>query len=222
VQVASPVICSALWLTVALAQPPATRGTPIPEISSEEYDQVLDRIFPRRLDAGKVPVVFELSLRSAPSFEAESQIDIMLRRNQAPIVRYSYADRNVYSSCNDLLARTGAHQPDVLARSIPISEKAISMTAHDLLRLQQALLQSLPASLSRLAPAARPFYDLGTQAVTLDGESFELWYAQGTTELKLRFSDVDRGRPNYPKAPTLTKWAHALNRKVQLSLPAPR
>lgn len=49
----------------------------------------------------------------------------------------------------------------------------------------------------------------GTKTVMLDGDSFQLWYAQSQTEFNLRFSEPDVG-----KGTSLIKWARGLHSDV--------
>jgi hypothetical protein len=72
-------------------------------------------------------------------------------------------------------------------------------------------------ALPELPRLAKELYDRGTSTVVLDADSFELWYAQGMTEFKLRFSDLGQHRAPSSGAITLVTWAHDLHDAVAIA-----
>ncbi len=178
-------------------------------ISADEYHQVLDRLFPAPSQIRDRDVIFTLSLRTTPAFDAESQIDIVLRREQNSTAQYSHVDGNVYSTCNKLLQTTGVHQPEILAQKIALTRKLLNVSPNQILRWQQDLFAGLASSVSPLPRTARRFLATGMTTVTMDGASYRLRYVQGETDLDIRFTEPDLG-----KGLTLIKWARNLQQEI--------
>jgi len=180
----------------------------VPTIDHEEYDQVLDRLFPVVSTRGP-DIVFTLSLRITPAFDPESQIDIVLRRGQKSTVQYSRVGQNIFSTCNKLLETTGEHQPRALAEKFRVNRKVLNVSPDQILRWQRELFAAVTSSLLPLPRMATEFLASGAAVVALDGDSFELWYAQFPTEFNIRFSESDLA-----KGASLIKWARSLHNDI--------
>ena len=174
----------------------------------EEYSQILDRLFPVVSDRA-ASLVFTLSLRIIPAFDPESQIDIVLRRGQESTVQYSRVDQNVYSACNKLLESTGEHQPRDLAEKIPVNRKILNVSPAQILQWQRGLFVAVTSSLSPLPATAKEFLASGSRTMTLDGDTYHLWFAQLPTEFNIRFSEPDVG-----KGASLIRWARSLHNDI--------
>jgi hypothetical protein len=198
----------AIVALLALQPRPSTGQAPrqATTIDHDGYRAVLDRLFPATAHIGR-DVDFVLTLRRTPSFDPESQIDIVVKREGSPIVQYAFVDHNVYYACNKLLETTPGHSPEVLAQKIPVKRRALAVPPQQLLRWQQDLFAGITSSLDERARS----YFAGKDVVVLDGTSFDLWYELGTTRLNFHFDEALREG-------TLLNWAHRLFEEV-LKLP---
>jgi hypothetical protein len=177
-----------------------------PTFGANEYHEVLNRLFPIPADHGR-DIVFKLTLRTTPAFDAESQIDIVLHREQGQSVQYSFVTQNVDSTCNKLLETAGTQSPEVLASKIPVTRKSLNVSPKQILRWQQEFLAGVTSSLPSLSEKAQGFFTTGKTVVMLDGTSFDLWYAQELTTLNIGFGEgLKKG--------TLLTWAHGLYQEV--------
>jgi hypothetical protein len=182
--------------------PPRT----VPTFGTNEYHEVLNRLFPIPADHGR-DIVFKLTLRSTPAFDPESQIDIVLRREQGPTVQYSFVTQNVDSTCNKLLETRGAQSPDALASKIPVTRKSLDVNPALVLHWHEGFVAGVASSLPSLSARAQGFFTNGVTVVMLDGTSFDLSYAQGLTTLNISF---DEGL----KTGSLLTWVRGVRREV--------
>jgi hypothetical protein len=210
-------LCLAIALLVfGEPQQPAShhkKGEVLAEVSSEDYERVLGLVFSPTTQAPR-DLVFSIVLRFRPSFEPESEVIIRQGRGQAATVEYIAAEHNVHTTLNGLLRVTPGVRPEALARDVHVQRRTINLPAGRPFALQAALFASLNETLSALRAAGATVHGTGETTVTLDGESYELWYEQGLTRFSGFFSASEADLSATPNAIGIGKWARALRDEI--------
>jgi hypothetical protein len=183
--------------------------TAVGAVSSEEYDRVLAIVFAPATQAPK-NLAFSIVVRFRPAFEPESQLIIRQSRGQVGNVEYIAAERNVYYTITELLRVTPGLRPDVLARRIHVQRRRFDIPATRAFAIQAGLFDSLNETTSALRAAGLKEHATGVVTVTLDGESYDLWYEQGLTKFSGDFSASEADLSATPNGVSIGKWARAL------------
>lgn len=189
------------------------KGEVLAEVSSEDYERVLGLLFAPTTQAPR-DLVFSIVLRFRPSFEPESEVIIRQGRGQAATVEYIAAENNVHTALNGLLRITPGARPEALARDVHVQRRTFNLPAARCFALQAALFASLNETLSALRAAGGTVHGSGETTVTLDGESYELWYEQGLTQFSGFFSASEADLSATPNAIGIGKWARALRDEI--------
>jgi hypothetical protein len=97
---------------------------------------------------------------------------------------------------------------------VHVQRRTINLPAGRPFALQAALFASLNETLSALRAAGATVHGTGETTVTLDGESYELWYEQGLTRFSGFFSASEADLSATPNAIGIGKWARALRDEI--------
>jgi hypothetical protein len=201
---------------MALAQAPEpVLGQSIPTISLQTYHEVLDFIF-APTDKPKGAIVFSLNIRIAPAFRPESQMNLTLLNDRTTRAEYVVADKNVYYASNKVLQATRDGRAEDIAKRTPVKRYKLSVSPTQLIKWQQGFMESLrPTSLilERDVNSSR----LGQpQSITIDGDSYEVWYSQFPTDIDISFGQSATPTP-------LETWASAVHSTAaKMALPSNR
>jgi hypothetical protein len=187
-------------------------------VSSEDYNRVLGLVFSAEAQPPK-DLVFSIVLRVLPSFEPESQVIITQSRRQVAHVEYIVAEHNVFATINELLRVTREARPEILARGVRVQRRTFDLPAARASALQAGLFGCLSETMSALRAASATLHASGEATITLDGESYELWYEQGMTRFSGFFSASEANLSAAPDAGGVGNWARAF-RDEMLSLAA--
>lgn len=195
-----------LHLTALVAQNKSEPPPPAPTLTTQEYTEILNRLFPTSQDNGP-DVVFALSLRVIPAFDPESQIDLVLHREQNSTVQYSRADRNVYYGGSKLLQTPGEHSIESLAQSVKVTRRSLNVNPKQILQWQRDLFTALALTQAKFPKKAADYFATGSTTLVMDGVMYELHYKQSMTTLDIKFMDE-------PVKRDLLKWATKLHEDV--------
>jgi hypothetical protein len=188
---------------MAVAQSPEpVLGQPIPTISLETYHQILDLIFAPK-DKPQGVIAFSLNIRIAPAFRPESQMNLTLLPDQTARTEYVVTDKNVYYASNELLRSTGEGRAEALAQKMPVKRHPLNLSPALLMKWQSQLIGSLNASFLVLQQDLQKTLLREPASLFLDGDSYEVWYGQGQTNLHVCFPQAAMPTP-------LEKWAKAV------------
>jgi hypothetical protein len=170
-----------------------------PQISLETYHQILDLIFtPAEEPIGSTG--FALTVRLAPSFEPESQVNMTLLQDGTTRAEFIVAAQNVYCRCNDLLKAGVGNHADTLAKKNVVKRYPFNVSQTLLADWRLGFIQGLNPSVQIL--------DSPQATVTLDADQYEVSYSRGLTDLRISF--WDSGTPS-----ALWKWAKAVHEAAQ-------
>jgi hypothetical protein len=156
-------------------------------------------------------LVFAITLRFRPAFEPESQVIIRQGRGQTADVEYLAARRKVSTTVDELLRTKPEAQPGELARAVRVQRRIFKLPAARAFALQAGLFASLNETMSALRAAGQTRHRSGVVSVTLDGESYDLWYEQGLTKFSGSFSASEADLVTAPNAVGIGQWARALH-----------
>jgi hypothetical protein len=140
----------------------------LPQFDSAQYHQVLNIIFPRvDRDFSDPSRKYSLTLRISPSFEPESQINIVKKEGGIEVVKFT-AKQNVFHQIGEILERKGIEELREkhiaeIAKMISVSKKVIRNPD---IRLKSVIDQY---SGLRFSP------EFGTGSY-FEGVTYELWY----------------------------------------------
>jgi hypothetical protein len=213
-------------LTVALAISMATslfgdpqtprrtgKGTVIPDVRPEDYSRVLDAVFSNVAESPS-RAVFTIRVRFRPTSEPEAQLVLRQERGATGVVEYLQADRSIHSAINEMLeANPGASAESVKGR-IRVQRRSITLPAVRLFEIQAGLFASLDVTMADLASVGRSFYNSGSLEVTLDAESYDIVYEQGTTRLSAFFSASEADASVHPGRSGVGGWARSLRDEI--------
>jgi hypothetical protein len=192
---------------MAAQSPEPVLGQPIPTISLETYHQILDLIFAPK-DKPRSAVAFTLSVRVDPAFRAESQINLTLLPDQTARGEYVVTDKNVYYASNKLLQSTREGRVEALAEKTSVKRHALNLPPDLLMKWQTQLIEGLSANFLALQPDLQKVLLRQPATLVLDGDSYEVWYAQGQTAIHVSFSQAAMPTP-------LEIWAEAVHSVAQ-------
>jgi hypothetical protein len=182
-------------------------------LTEQAYDQVLDRIFPRELFAGR-NLAYTMILRFTPSFAAESQLVIRVGLDKSVEARlYAVERRSAADTAEEYVKRTGQQDIVKIAAAIEVTERRLQVDFQEVERWHSQLYDALDSSVRELKRSAAEYLKSGTVDVVLDGTTYDLWYAQGTLESHWRYVDVDaNGRE---VVVPLTRWLNMVRSAAQ-------
>jgi hypothetical protein len=189
------------------------KGEVLAEVSAEDYDRVMGLVFSPNTQPPK-DLVFSIVLRLRPSFGPESEVFITQGRGPVAMIEYIVAERNVHATINGLLRSTPGLRPEALARDVRVQRRSFNLPAARAFAIQASLFVGLNETLSALRAASATAHTSGETTVTLDGESYELWYEQGGTKFSGYFSASEADLSATPNAMGIGKWARALRDEI--------
>lgn len=171
-------------------------------VSIETYRRVLDLVFPR--DAGNFKdhrKEFALTLRFKPSFDVESQINLIkYNDDRLEVVTYTLpkGSQSIWQQLNAMLRQSGREDAEEMAKRLNVQKTVITDTA----KVQRML--------NRFA-AVRFSPQLDT-SLTLDGTRFELWYEAVSNEsyYSLVGGEPRQDRRDHP----LARWMNEVRQAV--------
>jgi len=184
-------------------EPKPALGRPIPEISLETYHHILDIIFAPK-DKLQGAIAFSLNVRIAPAFQPESQVNLTLLQDRTTWAEYVVAEKNVYYGISELLRTTGESRAEALAQKTPVKRHALNSPPDLLMKWQQELAERLSPDFLVLQPDSQKMLLRQPVTVVLDGDSYEVWYRQGLTDLYISFPQAATPTP-------LETWAKAVH-----------
>lgn len=198
----------------ALGQDPALQAHSI--VSQETYSHVLDLVFPRALSTS-LKVDFAFALRFEPSTHPESQIVIVAKHGGGvEVTRYSPEGGNVFARLNASLAQGARENASEMARLIRAERTLIPVPDGQVRQWQSMFFADVLSSISDLRKASERYQKPnGEQEVVLDGTHYELWYAQGDSELSWHRLDVEIDNPDSPGFYGIVKWMNAVRVYVE-------
>jgi hypothetical protein len=184
-------------------EPKPVLGQPIPEISLETYHHIMDIIFAPK-DKPQGAIAFSLNVRIAPAFRPESQVNLTLLQDRTTRAEYVVAEKNVYYGINELLRTTGESRAEALAQKTPVKRHALNSPPALLMKWQQELAERLSPNFLVLQPDLQKMLLRQPATVVVDGDSYEVWYRQGLTDLHINFPQAATPTP-------LETWAKAVH-----------
>lgn len=178
-------------------------------ISVEEYDQVMDLLFPLdelRNDRESVTI-----LRYKPSFEAESQIVMIRREGYFQIVEYKSLDGNLFYRL-DGMSSVRELSPAEMVKKVRVAKRELRVPYPEAQEWRRNLLASVyaymrPKSLKYSPPPK-------VISVMMDGTSYELWDTWGRWNLhfELQGGSTHKGAP--PLEASFIKWMNVVRQAV--------
>jgi hypothetical protein len=190
---------------MAVAQAPEpVLGQPIPIIGLETYHQILDFIFAPK-DKPEGIITFLLNIRIAPAFRPEAQMNLTLFKDRTTRAEYIVADKNVYYASNDLLQSIGESRAEDIAKRTPVKRYELNVSQALLMKWQRGFMESLGRTAFILEGDVRTSRLGQPETITVDGDSYEVWYGQfpPATDIHISFGESPTPTP-------LEKWAKAV------------
>jgi len=190
-----------LMVCCVTASAQSARIRPV-DVSETTYERILDLTFPRSvLQQGDAQYVFVL--RYEPTWEAESQITIVVRAERIEVVEYTSSDGNIYLKLETLLKRTHSLRPVRVARQIRIRRRVVPLPLDVAIQIKERFFDDLAISLRR----ERAIFDNPpkTVVVPVDGTNYRLWY-KGIGDFKYQLSGSGPRSPTPADEDPLIAW----------------
>jgi hypothetical protein len=143
-------------------------------------------------------------------------MNLTLMEDGTTRAEYIIADKNVYYASNKLLQATREGRGEDIAKRTPAKRYKLSVSPAQLMKWRQGFMESLRLTsliLERDVNNSR----LGQpQHITLDGDSYEVWYGQFPTDIHISFGQSATPTP-------LETWASAVHSAAEkMALPSNR
>ena len=182
----------------------------IPVVSDEDYEQVLNLLFP--LNALKEPSYdFVTILRYKPSFVSESQVVLIGREGYVQVIEYRSLDGNLNTKLSEML-EGGELSPAEMAKWVRVSRRETRVSFSQAQKWRGGLIAGInsavrPKSLRYVPPAK-------TVTVITDGTEYELWDSSGGGEIHFSLVGSETHKRIFPATASFITWMDTVRAQV--------
>ena len=154
----------------------------------EEYNELLDLIFPRDLYGTR----YAFAVRITPSFDSESQLVVRVELDDSIHVELmKVVGRSAWDTLSDRRLRDTVLSFDDLAKRVKVERRPVAVSRETLSWWQESYFRAVRATMEELEHQARSYQRTGVERtwISADGVIYSIWYWQGGVDSYWRVSD---------------------------------